>query len=322
MTALATVASQQRGNLNLMQQAQQSGLDGMLALAGALADNDVLPEQFRKNKANILVVMLAAQELGIGFTAAIQNFYIVNGRLSMSADMMISLAQNAGHLIRHEFEGEGNDIKATCILVRSEDRNRHAALEDQLTSESDKDRIAVLEKAIARLEHRVTWGFGEVKAARLTSADADANHNKYRRAMRRHRADAECIRMACPEVLGAYRYTPEELGAKVSEDGAPVDSVTVERADRPQKSSQKAAHREPAQAAPASAQRDSGTGAGLQGLDAQGLYDKASTAPTSKQLLEIAKYAEKAGLKGKVVNTGNGKRSLKAGLNALYDSLG
>jgi hypothetical protein len=319
VTALARVAPQ--GNTpNLMQQAQQGGLDGMLALAGALADNDVLPTQFRENKANLLVVMLAAQELGIGFTAAVQNFYIVNGRLGMSADMMVSLAQNAGHSVRHEFEGEGNEVKATCIIVRREDKNRHAALEDQLASETDKDRISSLEKAVAKLENRITWGFSEVKAALLTSSSADANHNKYRRAMRRHRADAECIRMACPEVLGAYRYTPEELGAKVDAEGAPVESVKVERADRPSQSVPHQPVQRPVQKTVS--QQNTGVDSDLDGLDAQGLYDKASTAATPAQLLEIAKCADKRGLKGKPVVTDNGKRSLKAGLNALYESLG
>ncbi|MER6605807.1 hypothetical protein ABT282_07790 [Streptomyces sp. NPDC000927] len=352
VTALMTVSPEIHNPSPVSVSNPRNALDEAVELAAELAKNKAIPDRFKgdEKKGQLKVALLAARELRMETLQALNSFYIVNGQLSMSSDAMVGLAQRAGHKIWHEFKNETITVKSkykdkdnkvqekevsfpsvrvTTVIVRAEDRERHTLFEDRLTEESDDAKITALERVIAKLEHRISWGHEEVKTAQLLG-DPEGNHTKYPRAMRRHRADAEAIRMVCPEVLGAYKYTPEELGSRVTEDGAPI-GVKIERASNPKqpirtvvtpaKSELPQVKKIKGTVVASIPQQASGEPGDLSKFDAQGLHDLAEVASTRNQLIAILKQAENAKLVNKLVSTSNGKRTLRAALSEFAQTL-
>jgi hypothetical protein len=181
---------------------QTSTFQGMDDLAERFSESDLVPPMLRGKKQNCFLFLMAANELEMGYVTAVNNLYIVEGqngpKISASADYMIMRARMFGHTVRHKEEGVPgkDDYRITTTIVRKDDPG---------------------------YEHSVTWSLGQAKSAGLyDSSKKMAAWYRFTRAMLRHRADAECVRMACGEVLGVAKYTPEELGADVSEDGTPI----------------------------------------------------------------------------------------------------
>src|SRR5690606_12546343 len=71
-------------------------------------------------------------------------------------------------------------------------------------------------------EHRVVWDLARAKHAGLMNRKGP--WQSYPAAMLRSRAVSEACRIACPEVLGAVKYTPDELGGDFVDtpEGAPA----------------------------------------------------------------------------------------------------
>lgn len=191
-----------------------------LELVKNLADAEGLPKHLAKKPASFLLYLQISQEFKIGLMAAVANFYVVNGNLTARSDFMIDRARLFGHNVKHEIKGKGRDTSVTTIIVRREDLQEYktlrAKLADVVGDEATEKKIRDL---MAELEHRCTWDWKKATLAQVTDKSTWTN---YPDAMLRHRADSQCVRMACGEVLGAAQHTPEELGATVNEDGSYV----------------------------------------------------------------------------------------------------
>lgn len=188
----------------------QSGLDiietstfgGMDSLAERFAESDLVPAHLKGKKQNCFLFLMAANELDLGYITALANLYIIdtqNGpQIAASADYMITRARMFGHTVRHKEEGKPgtDDHRFTTTIIRKDDPG---------------------------YEHSYTYALGEAKQAGLYDVGKKTSAwYKFTRAMLRHRADSMCVRMACGEVLGVAKYTPEELGQDVAEDGTPI----------------------------------------------------------------------------------------------------
>ena len=191
-----------------------------LELVKNLAEADGLPKHLAKKPASFLLYLQMAQEFKIGLMAAVANFYVVNGNLTARSDFMIDRARLFGHSVKHEIRGKGKETVVTTVIVRREDLQEYKALRmklaDAIGDEATEKKIREL---MAELEHRCTWDWKKATLAQVTDKSTWQN---YPDAMLRHRADSQCVRMACGEVLGAAQYTPEEMGAVVNEDGSYV----------------------------------------------------------------------------------------------------
>lgn len=151
-------------------------------------------------------VMLIAETgdmLGIHPMAALTGVHIIEGKPSLSANLMSGLVRKAGHRLRVKVEGtleEGN-LKATAWLKRADDDD---------------------------FEFVVTWTIQKAERAGLYPGKPKSNWQSYPEAMLKARAISEIIREGASDVLmGGNVYTPEELGAVVDEQGEPVELQQV-----------------------------------------------------------------------------------------------
>lgn len=169
-------------------------LEAQMKYSSALAASSIIPRDFQNSPANVLVAIGYAQALGEHPIAALTDVYIVKGRPSMSATMMHRRAIEAGHRVRVT----ASPTEAVASVWRKDDPD---------------------------YEHTVTWTLDRAKSSGVAGTDT---WKKFPSAMLRSRAISEVCRLACPEVLGAVKYTPDEIG------GAFADTPEQGPADAPQ----------------------------------------------------------------------------------------
>ena len=155
----------------------QASLPDRLDYAKALAHAGLLPDAFRQQPANILIGIELATALDMAPIVVINELAVIGGKPSFSAKFMRALVRRAGHKLRERFEGG----TARCIIIRADD--------------PDYEHVAEWDEAKAR-DHGY-WGKGHwQKNPALMLANRDLS---------------ECVRSACPEVLGGVAYTPDEV---------------------------------------------------------------------------------------------------------------
>jgi hypothetical protein len=157
--------------------------------AEALAGAGMLPRQYQDNPASVLWALEYGRAIGLDVITVIQSIHVIQNRATASADLMASLTRRAGHRMRIT----GDDQRAEVVIIRADDRE---------------------------FQFRAVWDWAKAERAGLVKKDT---WRQFPGAMLRARAISECVRMACPEVLHGSIYTPEELGARVDADGAPVE---------------------------------------------------------------------------------------------------
>lgn len=185
--------------------------------AQAMAGSSLLPGDYRGKPANLLFALEYADALGIAPIHAITSIHVISGKPSASADLIAASVRRAGHKLR--ITGDGT--RAVAQIIRADDPDfTYEAVWDQ-----DKAQKAGL------------WGTG--------------NWAKYPAAMLRSRAITEVARMGASDALFGVIYTPEELGANVDVDGAPVDLGE----QFPQQVQQQAPGEQPQQTTPAKGRR-------------------------------------------------------------------
>ena len=154
-----------------------ASMDARMEYSRALAASSLLPKQYQKQPANVLVALEYGAALGLSPMAAIQGVHVVEGKPTASAQLIGALVRNAGHRLRVT----GNDKTATATIVRRDD---------------------------PEFEFTATWTIDRAKAAGLTGKGV---WKQYPAAMLKARAITEVARDACPDVLAGVAYTEEEL---------------------------------------------------------------------------------------------------------------
>lgn len=140
-----------------------------------------------RDAAQALVKILAGQELGFGPFASMNGVYIIQGRPSLSANLIASSVKKSG---RYDYRVIENTEK-TCSIKFLQ----------------NGEEIGVS-----------TFTFEDAKKAGTKNLD------KFPRNMLFARAMSNGARWYCPDVFnGNTVYTPEELGANVNEDGQVID---------------------------------------------------------------------------------------------------
>lgn len=158
---------------------QTLDLQSQMDYSKALAAASIIPKAYQNQPANILVAIGYAQALGEHPIAALTDVYVVEGRPSMSASMMHRRAMEAGHRVR-------------------------------VTSTDTEAAVSIWRKDDPQYEYKIVWTLDRAQHAGLMGRKGP--WQTYPAAMLRSRAVSEACRVACPEVLGAVKYTPEELG--------------------------------------------------------------------------------------------------------------
>ena len=151
-------------------------LSEYLELASQIARTALVPEALRGRPEEVLAVMMAGNELGIGPMQALQSINIIKGRPALSAELMRALVLGAGH----QFIVEATDssaVAAVCRVGWPEWKN-------------------------------VTFNLEDAKRAGLLN---NPSWTKYPRAMLSARVTSEACRLYFPDVIAGMSYTPEEI---------------------------------------------------------------------------------------------------------------
>lgn len=154
--------------------------------AGMLVKSGFLPPALNTPE-KVIAVALKGRELGIGMMEAISSINIIQGKPTLSAQLMLALATRTGEL--ESFECPTTPAGATARCKR---------------------------KGWPAAEAK--FGPAEAKALQLDGKD---NYKKQPSTMYQWRATSAVLRLTFPDALAGI-YTPEELGAdvEVHEDGS------------------------------------------------------------------------------------------------------
>lgn len=198
-------------------------------MAHTLADSDVIPYRLKRKPADVAVILLAAREYGIPPLMALSKLPVVNGTPAPMGELMVALVLRAGHSIRAKvYNEDGSERKgegarqpitpgtyAECVTRR---RDEAKGDEDVLT-------FTIAEALSAGLVDRLEDGRTVAvvtKTKNGTTVEEPTPWQQYPDNMLRWRAVANACRLRFPDVLLGLSYLPEELGAIVDADGAPI----------------------------------------------------------------------------------------------------
>lgn len=159
-------------------------LEQKIEYARFLSKSGLLPGPFRNHPENVLYAYEYGEMLGLHPIASITAIDVIEGKPSISAGLMSALVRRAGHTLRVQAQGEGDQAAARCQIIRKDD---------------------------PKFTYSATWTMQRAKAADLLGK---TNWRRYPLAMLKARAISECCRDACQEVLLGIAYTPDELGGE------------------------------------------------------------------------------------------------------------
>ena len=165
------------------------------SLAEVLSKSNLLPDALKGKVPDIVVQILAGQELGLPPMASIRGVYVVQGKPVLSADTMVGLVLASG--LAEYF---------SCV----EDTDQ------RVTYETKRKGSPVAQK--------LSWSTEDTKRAGL---QAKETWRAYPRAMMKARAKAALARDAYPDVL-ASTYDPDEIQVPAREPVRQSAPVAVE----------------------------------------------------------------------------------------------
>lgn len=170
----------------------------MKETAKMLVSTKFLPQAIQTPEQAIAII-LTGRELGIGTMAALNTINVIQGKPTVSPQLMLALIERSGQLTDIQIEVEGGAVR--CTMKRK-----------------------------GRSPHTEVFGENEAKAMGLMNKD---NYKKQPLTMYRWRAVAACARTVFPDVILGL-YTPDEMGAETDEEGGalPAARPTVVDIDR------------------------------------------------------------------------------------------
>jgi hypothetical protein len=191
MSAEATTLTVRQGGGHPAPRMEITTLEQAVSLGAILAKSGYFKDALDESKA--VVKILAGQEVGIPPIAAMKGIHVIEGKPSFSAGTMAALVKRAGYRMR--------------VLERSVSASR----------------IEFMERFDGKWESVGVASFTieEARAAGLTNKQI---WKSYTANMLFARAISTGVNMFCQEVFLGPVYTPEELGANVTEEGEVIDA--------------------------------------------------------------------------------------------------
>jgi hypothetical protein len=172
--------------------------DEVTTIAEKIAGSSLLPKGMQGKVPDVLVTIMAGQEMGFSPMASLRAFHVIEGKPVLSADGMVALALGSGKCVYFD-RVEESDTAVTYETLRTG----------------------------SKVPRRCTWTWDMAKRAALHLKD---NWRLYPRAMLASRAKAELARDVYPDVLAGC-YTEEELEGRQSADALRVERHPVARPD-------------------------------------------------------------------------------------------
>lgn len=160
----------------------------LLAASGFFQDS--------RGAAQAVVKVLAGREMGFGPIASMTGIYVINGRVTVSANLMAAAVKRSG---RYDYRVLEMTAQRCVIEFRQRVGDRWEAIgNSEFTAE-------------------------DAKRAGTKNMDKFAKNMLFARAM------SNGARWFCPDIFGGPVYTPDELGASVDGETGEVIEVAVTR---------------------------------------------------------------------------------------------
>lgn len=173
-------------------------VESAVSLSANLAKSQLMPDALRNKPQDVLAIVLAGHELGLGPMQSIRGIYIVQGKPVLSADLMLALVQRDGQ----------------CKYMRVvETTDKIATYETLRSGHSEPTRLS--------------FTIDDAKAAGLTGK---GTWKSYPAAMLRARAAAAICRMVYPDLLFGV-YERDELEEPVAIEHNIADAQVTMGAD-------------------------------------------------------------------------------------------
>ena len=153
----------------------------------------MLPTSIKTPEAAAIII-LKGRELGLSFMTSIAQLHVINGKPSMSAELIQGLAR----------------------------KNLPGLVMNILASDSKIAQIEFIRPEKGAKPFIQSFTIEEATNAKLTSKDI---WKQYPAAMLWSRCVTAGLRKVCPEALMGISYTPEELGAEVNQDGDVIETT-------------------------------------------------------------------------------------------------
>lgn len=157
----------------------------MVDQARVMLKSGFLPQAIRTPEQAVAIAM-TGKELGLGMMQSFRSINVIQGKPTLSANLMLALAQKTG-----EFENQALEIKPDRVIYKVKRKGQEWHTEE----------------------------FGDKEAAAMQLIGKD-NYKKQKSTMYKWRAVSNALRFVFGDVLHGI-YTPEELGAnvEVNDDG-------------------------------------------------------------------------------------------------------
>lgn len=172
----------------------ETPIQDLMLLAKGLVSSGLIP--VRKPE-QALAIILQGRELGIGPMAALNNINVIQGKPTVSPQLMLALFYRSGEAERVDITG-------------------------------DEDRCVVTLKRKGQPEHVEIFTAKDAELLGLLTKD---NWRKQRAVMLKWRTVAAALRVVAPDIILGF-YTPDEMGAEMP--ASPfhiIDDETGERFD-------------------------------------------------------------------------------------------
>lgn len=161
-------------------------------MAGALAGSQLVPKAVRGKPADVAIVLLAARDMGVPLTQAFAKLNVIEGKLALSAEMMVALVLRDGHLL-------------WCESLTGQ----------SATACGQRKGSEFIARFTFTLADAATAGLCAIDGAGKPRARSPEGKPKpwemYPKAMLWARAVSGLVRMNFPDVTAGVSYTPEEL---------------------------------------------------------------------------------------------------------------
>nr|DAX69290.1 MAG TPA: RecT protein [Caudoviricetes sp.] len=180
-----------------------AGLQERADYIARLAPSTILPTAYRGNAANAFVAAETGAALGLEPLQALASIAVINGRATLSSDLMAAVIRRAGHTLRIV---ENSPESVTATLIRADDKT---------------------------FKFEVTWDKDKATKAGLWGQRGP--WSQYPTQMLRARAITEVARQGASEALMGMIYSPEDFGATITDTGEVLEAEVVDEAPTPAK---------------------------------------------------------------------------------------
>ena len=175
-----------------------AGLKERADYIARLAPSTILPAAYRGNAANAFVAAETGAALGLEPLQALASIAVINGRATLSSDLMAAVIRRAGHTLRIV---ENSPESVTATLIRADDK---------------------------KFEFTVTWD--KDKAVKAGLWGQKGPWSQYPTQMLRARAITEVARQGASEALMGMIYSPEDFGATITDTGEVLEAEVIDDA--------------------------------------------------------------------------------------------